>query len=140
MIPTPGDLDAEGGVEYLVAHDVLKLLSGPFHQAAPLQGEDRRESVIEPATFEDGREEDVGHDEVLQLVGVAQVDVWGGFNREVRIEVDPDRLKAAGIPLDRILKAWPVVPDPRGDAALVLVGAAARTGLDRDPGLDAQAG
>ena len=40
-----------------------------------------------------------------RISGVAQVDVWGGYNREVRIEVHPDRLKAAGIPLDRVLKA-----------------------------------
>jgi len=40
-----------------------------------------------------------------RIPGVAQVDVWGGFNREVRIEVDPDRLKATGVPLDRVLDA-----------------------------------
>ena len=40
-----------------------------------------------------------------RIPGVAQVDVWGGYNREVRIEVDPDRLKATGIPLDRVLNA-----------------------------------
>ncbi len=40
-----------------------------------------------------------------RIPGVAQVDVWGGFNREVRIELDPDRLKAAGLPLDRVLEA-----------------------------------
>jgi HAE1 family hydrophobic/amphiphilic exporter-1 len=37
--------------------------------------------------------------------GVAQVDLWGGFNREVRIELDPDRINALGLPLDRILQA-----------------------------------
>ena len=40
-----------------------------------------------------------------RIPGVAQVDVWGGFNREVRIELDPDRIKAVGLPLDRILEA-----------------------------------
>jgi HAE1 family hydrophobic/amphiphilic exporter-1 len=40
-----------------------------------------------------------------RIPGVAQVDVWGGFNREVRIELDPDRINAAGLPLDRVLKA-----------------------------------
>ncbi len=40
-----------------------------------------------------------------RVPGVAQVDVWGGFNREVRIEVDPARLNALGVPLDRILDA-----------------------------------
>jgi len=36
---------------------------------------------------------------------VAQVDVWGGYDREVRIELDPDRVRALGLPLDRILQA-----------------------------------
>jgi HAE1 family hydrophobic/amphiphilic exporter-1 len=40
-----------------------------------------------------------------RIPGVAQVDAWGGFNREVRIELDPDRIKAVGLPLDRVLDA-----------------------------------
>jgi HAE1 family hydrophobic/amphiphilic exporter-1 len=40
-----------------------------------------------------------------RIPGVAQVDTWGGFNREVRIELDPDRIHAAGLPLDRVLDA-----------------------------------
>jgi len=40
-----------------------------------------------------------------RIPGVAQVDVWGGFNREVRIELDPDRIKAVGLPLDQVLQA-----------------------------------
>jgi HAE1 family hydrophobic/amphiphilic exporter-1 len=40
-----------------------------------------------------------------RIPGVAQVDVWGGFNREVRIELDPDRIKAVGLPLERVLEA-----------------------------------
>jgi HAE1 family hydrophobic/amphiphilic exporter-1 len=40
-----------------------------------------------------------------RIPGVAQVDVWGGFNREVRIELDPDRITAAGLPLDRVIAA-----------------------------------
>jgi HAE1 family hydrophobic/amphiphilic exporter-1 len=40
-----------------------------------------------------------------RIPGVAQVDTWGGFNREVRIELDPDRIKAAGLPLDLVLDA-----------------------------------
>jgi HAE1 family hydrophobic/amphiphilic exporter-1 len=37
--------------------------------------------------------------------GVAQVDVWGGFVREVRIELDPSRIDALEVPLDAILDA-----------------------------------
>jgi HAE1 family hydrophobic/amphiphilic exporter-1 len=40
-----------------------------------------------------------------RIPGVAQVDVWGGFNREVRIELDPDRIKAVGLAMDRVLAA-----------------------------------
>ncbi|MEX1026031.1 MAG: efflux RND transporter permease subunit [Planctomycetota bacterium] len=40
-----------------------------------------------------------------RVPGVAQVDVWGGFNREVRIEIDPMQLNALGLSLDRILEA-----------------------------------
>jgi HAE1 family hydrophobic/amphiphilic exporter-1 len=40
-----------------------------------------------------------------RIPGVAQVDFWGGFHREVRIELDPDRVKALSLPLDRVLQA-----------------------------------
>ena len=40
-----------------------------------------------------------------RIPGVAQVDVWGGFNREVRIELDPDRVKALGLPMDQVIEA-----------------------------------
>ncbi len=39
------------------------------------------------------------------IPGVAQVDTWGGFNREVRIELDPDRVKALGLSMDRVIAA-----------------------------------
>ncbi len=38
-----------------------------------------------------------------RIPGVAQVDPWGGYNREVRIELDPDRIKALGLPLNGLL-------------------------------------
>ena len=40
-----------------------------------------------------------------RIPGVAQVDIFGGFNREVRIELDPDRIQAAGLPLDQVIEA-----------------------------------
>ncbi len=40
-----------------------------------------------------------------RIPGVAQVDPWGGFDREVRVELDPGRLNALGLPLDDILEA-----------------------------------
>jgi HAE1 family hydrophobic/amphiphilic exporter-1 len=39
-----------------------------------------------------------------RIPGVAQVDLWGGWDREIRIELDPDRVKALGISLNRILR------------------------------------
>ena len=40
-----------------------------------------------------------------RIPGVAQVDVWGGFNREVRIELDPDRVKALGLSMNHVIAA-----------------------------------
>ncbi len=40
-----------------------------------------------------------------RIPGVAQVDVWGGFEREVRIELEPDRVRALGLPMDLILQS-----------------------------------
>lgn len=40
-----------------------------------------------------------------RVPGVAQADIWGGFNREIRIELDRERIRALGIPLDQILDA-----------------------------------
>ncbi|PRQ04723.1 Swarming motility protein SwrC [Enhygromyxa salina] len=40
-----------------------------------------------------------------QIPGVAQVDPWGEYSREVRVELDPARLRALGIPLDQIREA-----------------------------------
>lgn len=38
-----------------------------------------------------------------RIPGVAQVDPWGGYNREIRIELDPQRVQALGIPLNELL-------------------------------------
>lgn len=40
-----------------------------------------------------------------RVPGVAQVDLWGGFDREIRIDLDPDRLRAHQVPVDRVLTA-----------------------------------
>lgn len=40
-----------------------------------------------------------------RVAGVAQVDPWGGFTREVRVELDPAKLNALGLPLSDILDA-----------------------------------
>jgi HAE1 family hydrophobic/amphiphilic exporter-1 len=40
-----------------------------------------------------------------RVPGVAQVDPWGGFNRELRVELDPEKLNALGLPLNDIMDA-----------------------------------
>lgn len=35
--------------------------------------------------------------------GVASVDIWGGHQREIQINLDPDKVKALGLPLDQII-------------------------------------
>jgi HAE1 family hydrophobic/amphiphilic exporter-1 len=56
---------------------------------------------VELTTFVD---EQVRH-RFAQIPGVAQVDPWGGYEREVRVALDPARLRAHHIPLDRVLQA-----------------------------------
>ncbi len=38
-----------------------------------------------------------------RIEGVAQVDPWGGFTREVRVELEADKLAALGLPLNTII-------------------------------------
>ena len=38
-----------------------------------------------------------------RVPGVAAVDIWGGLEREIHVNLDPDKIKALGIPLDQII-------------------------------------
>ncbi|CAM2010642.1 efflux RND transporter permease subunit [Acanthopleuribacter pedis] len=40
-----------------------------------------------------------------RVPGVAQADLWGGFSREVRVGIMPERLISLGLPLDQVLRA-----------------------------------
>jgi len=40
-----------------------------------------------------------------RIPGVAQVDLWGGYQREIRIELNPEKIKALELPLDQVLEA-----------------------------------
>lgn len=42
---------------------------------------------------------------LARIPGVAQVDTWGQYSREIRIELDPAKMNALGIPLNDILSA-----------------------------------
>ncbi|MCB9750087.1 MAG: efflux RND transporter permease subunit [Myxococcales bacterium] len=73
-----------------------------------------------------------------QIPGVAQVDPWGGYTREVRVEVDPARLRALGIPLSGVRQALadanidlPAGKVERGQQALTLRAPAQFTELEQ---------
>ena len=61
-------------------------------------------SQLDPVEVTTLMEEQVMH-RFSRLPGVAQLDIWGGYNREVRIELDPARVRALGLPLSDILQA-----------------------------------
>lgn len=42
---------------------------------------------------------------IERIPGVAAVETWGGFNREIHVDLDPDRIKALGLPLNTILES-----------------------------------
>ncbi|MCB9762790.1 MAG: efflux RND transporter permease subunit [Alphaproteobacteria bacterium] len=44
-------------------------------------------------------------DRFARVPGVAQVDPWGGYRREIRVALDPVKLRALEVPLDQLLGA-----------------------------------
>lgn len=42
---------------------------------------------------------------IEQVPGVAALDIWGGLEREIMIEIDPDRLRALHLSLDKVRNA-----------------------------------
>ena len=40
---------------------------------------------------------------IERVPGVASLDVWGGLEREIHVNLEPDKIKALGLPLDLIL-------------------------------------
>ncbi len=40
-----------------------------------------------------------------RVPGVAQADLFGGYRREVRVELDPERVRSLNLPLDQVLSA-----------------------------------
>ncbi|MFC1839907.1 efflux RND transporter permease subunit [Thermodesulfobacteriota bacterium] len=61
-------------------------------------------SKLDPVELTELVEEQIRY-RFARVPGVAQVDIWGGYNREIRVELNPQSIKALGIPLDRILQA-----------------------------------
>jgi len=42
---------------------------------------------------------------IERVPGVAALDVWGGYEREIQVNLDAGKIKAMGLPLDQILKS-----------------------------------
>jgi HAE1 family hydrophobic/amphiphilic exporter-1 len=61
-------------------------------------------SSLDPIELTELIEKQVRH-HFARIPGVAQVDMWGGYDREVRIALDPDRVRALDLPLSRVLAA-----------------------------------
>ena len=40
---------------------------------------------------------------IERVPGVASLDIWGGLQREIHVNLEPDKIKALGLPLDLIL-------------------------------------
>ena len=40
---------------------------------------------------------------IERIPGVASLDVWGGYEREIQVNLDASKLKAMGLPLDQVL-------------------------------------
>ncbi len=61
-------------------------------------------SPLDPLELTDLIENQVTY-RLEQIHGVATVDVWGGFNREVQVNLDPGRVQALQLPLDQVIES-----------------------------------
>lgn len=59
-------------------------------------------SSLDPIELTELIEDEIQY-RIERIPGVAAVETWGGFNREIQINLDPDRIKALGLPLNQIL-------------------------------------
>mgnify|MGYP001066647461 CR=1 FL=1 len=59
-------------------------------------------SPLDPVELTQLIEDRIRH-RFTQISGVAQVDFWGGFPREIRVEIDPDKINALGLSLNHVL-------------------------------------
>ncbi|MDX1431132.1 MAG: efflux RND transporter permease subunit [Gammaproteobacteria bacterium] len=61
-------------------------------------------SSLDPVELTEIMEDQIRY-RFARIPGVAQVDPWGSYNREVRVELDPAKVTALGLPLSDILDA-----------------------------------
>ncbi len=62
------------------------------------------ESRLDPLALRRLIDEQISY-RIERIPGVAALDVWGGLEREIQVRVDPARLQALELPLDRIRTA-----------------------------------
>jgi len=74
---------------------------------------------------------------IERVPGVATVDVWGGRQREIQINIYPDRIKALGLPIDLIINKirqenldWPAGIIERGNYEVLVRIPGVYTSLD----------
>lgn len=61
-------------------------------------------SALDPVELTQLIEDRIRH-RFTQIPGVAQVDFWGGFPRELRVEIDPEKINAFGLQLSDVIDA-----------------------------------
>jgi HAE1 family hydrophobic/amphiphilic exporter-1 len=60
-------------------------------------------SQLDPVELTEIIDKEIRH-RFSRIPGVAQVDIWGEYDREARIEIDPGRLRALQLPLAKVLE------------------------------------
>ncbi len=60
-------------------------------------------SRLDPIQLRRLIDEEIKH-RIERVPGVAALDVWGGLQREIHVDIDPDRLSQLGLPLDQIVQ------------------------------------
>lgn len=61
-------------------------------------------SPLDPVELTQLIEDRIRH-RFTQIPGIAQADFWGGFPREIRVELDPEKINALGLSLNEITDA-----------------------------------
>ena len=59
-------------------------------------------SQLDPVQMRKLIEDQVKH-RIERVPGVAALDIWGGLDREIHVNVNPDKLKALGLSLDQLM-------------------------------------
>ena len=61
-------------------------------------------SKLDPVDLTELIDKQIRH-RFARIPGVAQVDLWGGYDREIRIAVHPEKMRALELPLAKVLEA-----------------------------------